>query len=56
MDGVDKMDRRILDLIADYQQWNGNLYKLAALIAELQREMTRENLASLGHAEAAESV
>jgi len=50
------MDKRILDLIADFPQWKGDSYRLATLVVELQKEIDRENLVAAGHAEAAEVI
>jgi hypothetical protein len=38
------MDKRIIDLIADFAQWKGDTYRLASLISELQKEVDREKL------------
>jgi hypothetical protein len=40
------MDKRILDLIADFTKWRGDVYKLAIQIVEIQREVDREKLAT----------
>ena len=48
------MDKRILDLIADFSQWKGDTYRLATLIVELQKEIDREKLIAAGMPEAAE--
>lgn len=50
------MDKRILDLIADFPQWRGDTYRLAVLVAELQKEITREKLVEHGFEAAAELV
>lgn len=50
------MDKRILDLIADFPQWKGDSYRLATLVVELQKEIDREKLVAAGHAEAAEVI
>ena len=47
------MDKRILDLIADFAQWKGDSYRLSVLVAELQKEITREKLIAEGYEEAA---
>jgi hypothetical protein len=39
------MDKRILSLISDFSQWKGDTYRLAQLVAELQKEIDREKLA-----------
>lgn len=48
------MDKRILDLIADFQQWKGDSYRLATLIVELQKEIDREKLIAAEMPDAAE--
>ncbi len=40
------MDKRILDLVGDINQWKGDAYKLAALVSELQKAIDREKLVS----------
>ena len=50
------MDKRILALIADFAQWKGDTYRLATLVAELQKEIDREKLAEAGLPEAAEVI
>ena len=50
------MDPRILSLIADFQQWRGDPYRLAMLIIELQREIDREKLTAAGFADAVEVI
>ncbi len=50
------MDKRILDLIADFRQWKGDTYRLATLIVELQKEIDREKIAAAGYPEAAEVI
>lgn len=50
------MDKRILDLIADFGAWKGDTYRLAVLVAELQKEITREKLTEQGYEEAAGAV
>lgn len=41
------MDKRILDLIADFQRWKGDTYRLAMLIVEEQKEIDREKVAGI---------
>lgn len=48
------MDKRILDLVKDAEQWKGDPYKLAALVVDLQRQVDREALVAAGHDVAAE--
>lgn len=48
------MDKRILALISDFAQWKGDTYRLASLVAELQKEIDREKLVEAGFSEAAE--
>lgn len=38
------MDKRILDIIADFQQWKGDTYRLASLIVEMQKTIDKEKL------------
>lgn len=51
------MDKEILALVADFPQWKGDSYKLAALVAALaaerQREADRATLVAAGFPEAA---
>lgn len=42
------MDKRILDLVDDFAQWRGNSFTLAALVAELQKQIDREKLEAEG--------
>lgn len=42
------MDKRILDLVNDFAQWRGNSFTLAALVAELQKQIDREKLEAAG--------
>lgn len=55
MGGV-KMDKAILDLVNDFAQWRGNPFTLAQLVAEKQKELTREKLVAEEMPEAAERV
>ena len=54
------MDKEILALVADFQQWKGDTYKLAALVAALvadrQRETDRAAVMAAGYPEAAEAI
>ncbi len=42
------MDKRILDLVNDFAQWRGNPFTLAALVADLQKQIDREKLEAAG--------
>ena len=48
------MDKRILDIIANFSLWKGDTYRLAMLIVEEQKQIDREKLISAGFPEAAE--
>lgn len=50
------MDKRIIDLIANFAQWKGDTYRLASLIAEQQKEVDRQKLIDAGMPEAAELI
>ncbi len=50
------MDKRILDLVNDFNQWKGNSFTLANLIVEAQKEVDREKLIEAGFTEAAEAI
>lgn len=50
------MDKRILDLVGDFTQWKGDSYKLAALVADAQKQLDREALIAAGHEAAAEAI
>lgn len=50
------MDKRILELVADFSQWKGDTYRLAMLVAEAQKEIDREKLVAAGLPEAAEVI
>ncbi len=50
------MDKRILDIVKDAEQWKGDPYKLAALVADLQRQVDREALVAAWHELAAEAL
>ncbi len=41
------MDKRILDIVQDFAQWRGDVYKLAATVAQVQREICEEEQAAL---------
>lgn len=40
------MDKRILDVVQDIKQWGGDVYKLAAAVAQAQREICEEEYAA----------
>ena len=48
------MDKRILDIIADFPQWKGDTYRLAVLLVEEQKQIDREKLIAAELPEAAE--
>jgi hypothetical protein len=50
------MDKRILELVADFRQWKGDTYRLAGLIVEMQKEIDREKLVEADMPEAAEVI
>ena len=50
------MDKRILDLIANFAVWKGDTYRLAMLIVEAQKEIDREALIAAGFQEASEAL
>lgn len=50
------MDKRILDIIADFAQWKGDTYRLASLIVEKQKEIDREKVEGAGFPEAADAI
>ena len=50
------MDKRILELIADFSQRKGDTYRLAVLIAEMQKDIDREKLVAADYPEAAEVI
>jgi len=50
------MDKRLIDVVANFQQWNGDTYRLAALVAEEQKQITAEKLEAVGMSDAAEIV
>lgn len=39
------MDKRILDIVNDFAQWRGNPFTLAALVADIQRQICAEEAA-----------
>lgn len=53
---VADMDKRILELIADFHRWRGDTYKLAAQIVELQKEIDRDTLVNAGFSEQADLI
>lgn len=50
------MDKRILELVGDFSSWKGDSYRLAVLIAEMQKEIDREILIGKGFEEASEVI
>jgi hypothetical protein len=50
------MQREILALVNDFEQWRGNSYTLATLIAVLVKEKAAEKAAELGSEEVAEAI
>jgi len=50
------MDKPILELVADFSQWKGGSYKLAALVADLVKEQDKVKLVELGFYEASEAL
>lgn len=50
------MDKRILELIADFKAWKGDTYRLASSICEMQKEIDREKLIAAEMPEAAELI
>lgn len=50
------MDKQILEIVNDFNQWRGNSFTLAKLIAELVRESASEKAAELGNEEIAQAI
>jgi len=50
------MDKSILAIVSDFSQWKGDTYRLAALVADAQREADKSKLAELGYTEASEAL
>lgn len=50
------MDKSIVDLVADFAQWKGDTYRLAALVAEKQKQADADKLDAAGMPEAAEVI
>lgn len=48
------MDKRVLDIVNDLRAWRGDTYKLAALVAEEQKQIDKEALLAAEMPEAAE--
>ena len=48
------MDKTFLDLIGDFSQWKGDVYRLVVLGVEKQKEQDRAKLVDAGFPEAAE--
>ncbi len=40
------MGKRILDIVNDFAQWRGNPFTLAALVADVQRQICAEEAAA----------
>lgn len=49
------MDKRILAIVADFQLWKGDTYKLAALISA-EQQIDRDKLIAAGLLEASEVI
>lgn len=45
--------KHILELIENFPLWKGDVYRLAVLVAEAQKEAIKTKLEDAGHAEAA---
>jgi hypothetical protein len=56
MDTAANVDKAILEIIADFSQWKGDSYRLAAIIVEKQKEIDRAKVESAGFPEAAEAI
>jgi hypothetical protein len=50
------VDKSILEIIADFSQWKGDSYRLAALIVEQQKELDRARVEAAGFPEAAGAI
>lgn len=50
------MDERIIDPVNDFPAWKGDTYRLAALVAEQQKQAAAELLEEAGMPEAADIV
>lgn len=50
------MDKAIVDLVADFAQWRGDTYRLAALVAEKQKQADADKLDAAAMPEAAEII
>lgn len=50
------MDKQILDVVTDFSLWKGDTYRLAALIAEKQKEIDAGKLEAAELPDAAEIV
>lgn len=50
------MDKAFLEIIANFNAWKGDTYRLAALIVEEQKEIDRAKLIEAGFPEAAEVI
>jgi hypothetical protein len=50
------VDKALLAIVNDFALWKGDSFRLAALIAEAQRELDRQKVAQAGYPEAAEAI
>lgn len=50
------MDKSILEIIANFAEWKGDTYRLAALIVDRQKELDREKVTTAGYPDAAEAI
>lgn len=50
------MDKRILEIVNNFELWRGNSFTLAQEVAEMQKQIIREKLVAEGFPEAAEAV
>lgn len=47
------MDKGILELVSNFALWHGDTYKLAALVADMQKQIDREVLIAADMVDAA---
>ena len=47
------MDKRILEIVSNFQLWKGDSYKLASLVATEQQQIDRDKLEAAEMPEAA---
>jgi len=50
------VDKDLLAIVNDFAQWKGDAFRLAALIAEAQKEIDRQKVTDAGHPDAAEAI